>query len=156
MTTRPRATWWSAEDAEDTIPAGPGAVTAHLFAGTEYLSADVAVRVHAVDIGQTVASIELVAANVEGGRPGRSILAELTAHDAAMLGAALLAAAGLTRASDNAAGLADSLRPLDATDEDLAATPDPDSAPCPLCGGGLRHFPECPVMAGRIPKEDPR
>lgn len=106
-------TWWSDPAAGDIVPAGPGSVTAHLFAGNETLSADVAVRLHAVDIGATVASIELVADNVEGGRPGRAILAELTANDAAMLAAALLAAAGLTRASEQAAGLADSLRPID-------------------------------------------
>lgn len=32
---------------------------------------------------------------------------------------------------------------------DLAATPDPDAPPCEFCGGGLRHFPECPAVTQR-------
>jgi hypothetical protein len=26
-----------------------------------------------------------------------------------------------------------------------ASTPDPDSRPCDQCGGGLDHYPECPI-----------
>lgn len=31
----------------------------------------------------------------------------------------------------------------DEADLILASSPDPDSAPCEYCGGGLAHYPEC-------------